>query len=49
MNTNMTTTTDDPTHVPETIGDPDTESSTASRAADAEDRTPDEPGYGYGV
>ncbi len=49
MKTNMTTTVEDTAHVPETIRDRDEQPDTVPRSADAEDRAPDEDGYGYGV
>ena len=49
MKTNMTTTVDDTTHVPESIGGPDEQPDVVPCATDAEDRAPDEDGYGYGV
>lgn len=49
MKTNMTTTVDDTAHVPDSIGDRDEQPDAVPRAADAEDRAPDEDGYGYGV
>ena len=49
MTTNMTTTVDDTAHVPESIGDRDEQPETVPCTVDAEDRAPDEAGYGYGV
>ena len=49
MKTQMTTTGDDPADVPETIGDYDEQPDAMPRSVDADDRVPDEDGYGYGV
>ena len=49
ITTNTTTTEAHAAHVPESIGDRDEQPDAVPRAADAEDRAPDEDGYGYGV
>lgn len=49
MNTNTTTTSDDTVPLPETVGDPDDQADTRRLAPEADDRDPEEAGYGYGV
>lgn len=48
MNTH-TTTTDETTRCPETVGDGDDQGDARQMAPDADDRVPEEAGYGYGV
>ena len=48
MNAHMTTSTDDVTRQ-EPVGDENDQSETRQIASDADDRNPEEAGYGYGV
>ena len=48
MNT-QTTTSDDTTRYPETVGDGDEQGDSRQLAPEAEDRVVEEAGYGYGV
>ena len=49
MNMQTTNNSDDATPYPETVGDCDDQSDSRQLAPEAEDRDPEEAGYGYGV
>ncbi len=49
MNTHMTTSPDESARHPESVGDCDEQADTRQMTPEAEERVPDEAGYGYGV
>ncbi len=49
MNTHMTTSPDESARPPESVGDCDEQADTRQMTPEAEERVPDEAGYGYGV
>lgn len=49
MNTHTTTSSDDTTRFPDTVGDCDDQAEARQLAPEPEDGDPEEAGYGYGV
>ena len=49
MNTHPTTSSDETTRVPETVGDGEDRDDPRRLARETDDRDPEEAGYGYGV
>lgn len=49
MNTHTTTANDEPTRYPDAVSDGDDPSDQRQMAPDADERDPEEAGYGYGV